>query len=299
MLDLSFSLWLEADLEMKQAVNASFAAHLNSARIGLHNLKGTGVRRIQPGSRMGHRLLGHHIVVGQKGAYAMWDRDDNQWVPLPVNLHPAKEVLFSKPQPPTNDVFTHNAHSISLEYYDLSQEFGKGRKAAERAFVSSDRAQDFGDFSHYIETEKHQLQAYIRYLKSRAQKIQQSISSHKQTARDDRGYGWKRDLKNHDKHLGLVKYLTSILTKLDDHMNQVLFLYKKSKSNPLFVMLGDDLDRIHQLFTNRSYYQDVSRIDPNDPVLRILRWAKTVISQLRINIHGSKETAYNPGVGDL
>lgn len=92
----SFSLWLESNLEMKQAVNASLAAHLNAARIGLHNLKGTGVRFIKPGSRMGHKLASDHIVVGQKGAYAAWDRDDNQWVPLPVNLHPAKEVLFGK-----------------------------------------------------------------------------------------------------------------------------------------------------------------------------------------------------------
>lgn len=114
-----FTLWLEsrldeASLEMKQAVNASLAAHLNGARIGLHNLKGTGVRRITPGSRMGHKLAGDHIVVGQKGAYAMWDRDDNQWVPLPVNLHPAKEVLFGKSEPPVDDIFTHKHHTNTL-----------------------------------------------------------------------------------------------------------------------------------------------------------------------------------------
>jgi hypothetical protein len=94
-----FSVWLEnhiseANLEMKQAINASFAAHLNATHIGLHNLKGTGVRRVQPDTRMGHKLSSDHLVVGKKGAYAIWDRDDNQWMPLPVNLMPAKEVLF-------------------------------------------------------------------------------------------------------------------------------------------------------------------------------------------------------------
>jgi hypothetical protein len=96
----SFSSWLESrvdeSLQMKADVNASFAAHLNAGHIGLHNLKGTGVRLIRPESRLGHKLASDHLVVGKKGAYAMWDRDDNKWMPLPVNLMPAREILFGK-----------------------------------------------------------------------------------------------------------------------------------------------------------------------------------------------------------
>lgn len=97
----SFSNWLEfrideASLDMKHAVNASFAAHLNADRIGLHNLKGSGARRISPTSKMGHRLSSDHIVVVKKGAYAMWSPDNNVWVALPVDLMPAKEILFGK-----------------------------------------------------------------------------------------------------------------------------------------------------------------------------------------------------------